>query len=434
MSLNLVAVFGIVILLLLLFLGMNIGAAMLTVGFFGFAYVVNFKAAFGLFQTVVYTSGATYSLSVVPLFILMGEFAFCSGLSSGLFEVATRWMDRVPGNLACASLVACAGFGAICGSPTATAATMGVVALPEMRKAGYDDSIATGCISMGGTLGIIIPPSTAFILYGVTCSQSIGALFAAGIIPGILLTILCVMVVVIRVKRNPSLAPNARRYTGKERIQSLKDIWGVALLFVIVIGGIFIGWFTPNEGAAIGCLLSFLYMVVKRCCTWKNFVFSITESAKAVGMTFLIVIGATIFGNFLAITKMPMSLATFAGNLDISRYLIFAIICLIYALLGCIMDAMAMLLLTVPIFVPVITGLGFDAIWFGVVMILVMELGLVTPPVGLNCYVMAGIAKGVPLQSIFKGSLPFALAILIAVILVTAFPQLALWLPNLLYS
>lgn len=433
MNLNLVAVLGIAALLLLLFLGMNIGAAMLTVGFVGFAYVVNIKAAMGLFQTAVWTSGATYSLSVVPLFILMGEFAFCSGLSGGLFEVANRWLDRVPGSLACASLVACAGFGAICGSPTATAATMGVVALPEMRKNGYDDGIATGCISMGGTLGIIIPPSTAFILYGVTASQSIGALFAAGIIPGIILTVLCIFVVVIQVKRKPELAPNARRYTWKERLAALKDIWGVALLFIIVIGGIFLGWFTPNEGAAIGCLLSLVYMVITRNCTWKNFIFSITESAKAVGMTFLIVIGANTFGQFLAITKMPIALAKFTSELDVSRYVIFAIICLIYALLGCIMDAMAMLLLTVPIFVPVIINLGFDPIWFGVVMILVMELGLVTPPVGLNCYVMAGIAKGVSLQTIFRGALPFALAILIAVVLVTLLPELALWLPKLLY-
>jgi C4-dicarboxylate transporter DctM subunit len=432
-SLNLVAVLGIVILLLLLFLGMNIGTAMLTVGFFGFAYVVNFKAALGLFQTVFYTAGATYSLSVVPLFILMGEFAYCSGLSTGLFNLARSWLDRVPGNLACASLAACAGFGAICGSPTATAATMGVVALPEMRKSGYADSIATGCISMGGTLGIIIPPSTAFILYGVTASQSIGALFAAGIIPGIILTGLCILVVVFQVKRNPSLAPGAKLYTMKERLRFLKDIWGVALLFVIVIGGIFAGLFTPNEGAAVGCLLSFIYMILKGKFNKKNMIFSITETAKTVGMTFLIVIGANIFGNFLAITKMPMSLATFASNLEVSRYVVFAVICLIYALLGMFMDAMAMLLLTVPIFVPVIIGLGFDPIWFGVIMILVMELGLITPPVGLNCYVMAGIAKDVPLQTIFKGALPYAIAIFIAIILVTVFPQLALWLPNLFY-
>jgi tripartite ATP-independent transporter DctM subunit len=433
MSYNVVALLGIVLLLVLLFAGMNIGAAMLTVGFLGYAYITNLKAAFGLFSTQFYTTAASYTLSVLPLFILMGEFCYCSGLSSGLFTAANRWLCRVPGNLACASVVACAGFGAICGSPTATAATMGVVALPEMKKHGYADSLATGSISVGGTLGIMIPPSTAFIVYGVLMGESIGKLFAAGIIPGILLAVLCCVVIILQVKRNPTLAPSGEQYTVKEKLASLKGIWGVALLFLIVIGGIFIGWFTPNEGAAIGCLLSLIYMIITRNFNWENMKFCVTETAKAFGMTFLIVIGATLFGSFLAITRMPMALATFAESLEVPRFVILLVILLVYAFLGMIMDAMAMLMLTVPIFSPVILGLGYDPIWFGVIMVLVMELGLVTPPVGLNCYVMAGIAKNVPLATIFKGSLPFAAAIFAALILLMFFPGIATWLPGVLY-
>lgn len=432
MSLNAVAAIGIVALMVLLFLGMNIGAAMLTVGFFGYAYVVNFTAAFGLFQTQFFTTAASYTLSVMPLFILMGEFCYCSGLSSGLFNAASKWLGRIPGSLACASVIACAGFGAICGSPTATAATMGVVALPEMKKHGYADSLATGSISVGGTLGIMIPPSTAFIVYGVLMGESIGKLFASGIIPGIILAALCCLVIVFQVKRNPSLAPEQQHYSMKEKLASIKGIWGVAVLFLIVIGGIFVGWFTPNEGAAFGALLALIYMIITRNFNLKNLKFCIIETTKAFGMTFLIVIGATLFGSFLAITRMPMALAEYAQNLDVSKYVILLIVVLIYAFLGMIMDAMAMLMLTVPIFSPVILGLGFDPIWFGVLMVLVMELGLVTPPVGLNCYVMAGIAKGVPLATIFKGSLPFVFAIFATIVLIVIFPGLATWLPSII--
>lgn len=432
MSLNAVALIGVGVLLLLLFLGMNIGGAMLVVGFVGYAYVINIQAALGLFQTQFFTTAASYTLSVLPLFVLMGEFCYCSGLSRGLFNLSERVLGRLPGSLACASVVACAGFGAICGSPTATAATMGVVACPEMKEKGYADSLASGSVSVGGTLGIMIPPSSAFIVYGVLMGESIGKLFAAGIIPGIILAVLCCFVIVILVKRNPSLAPEGRKYTAKEKLAALKGIWGVAVLFLVVIGGIFIGWFTPNEGAAIGCLLGLIYMIITKNFNWENAKFCAEETAKAFGMTFLIVIGATIFGSFLAITRMPMALAAWVETLNVSRYLILFFILLVYAFLGMIMDAMAMLMLTVPIFSPVVLGLGFDGIWFGVMMVLVMELGLITPPVGLNCYVMAGICKGVPLSTIFKGALPFAAAIFVAILLIVFIPGLATWLPSMM--
>lgn len=432
MSMNAIALLGVAALLVLLFLGMNIGGAMCVVGFIGYAIVVNVNAALGLFQTQFYTTAASYTLSVLPLFVLMGEFCYCSGLSKGLFNMAERWLGRVPGSLACASILACAGFGAICGSPTATAATMGVVACPEMKSKGYADSLSSGSVSVGGTLGIMIPPSSAFIVYGVLMGESIGKLFAAGIIPGIILAILCCFVVVVLVKRDPSLAPASEKYSMKEKLESIKGIWGVAVLFLVVIGGIFIGWFTPNEGAAIGCLLGLVYMIITKNFNVENAKFCAAETAKAFGMTFLIVIGATLFGSFLAITGMPMALAAWVETLEISRYIVLLFILLVYAFLGMIMDAMAMLMLTVPIFSPVVLGLGFDGIWFGVMMVLVMELGLITPPVGLNCYVMAGICKGTPLSTIFKGALPFAAAIFVAIVLVTFIPGLATWLPSLI--
>lgn len=429
---NMIAALGIIALMILLFSGMNIGAAMLTVAFFGTAYITNFKAAFGLLSTQFYTTAASYTLSVMPLFILMGEFCYCSGLSRGLFTLANRWLCKLPGNLACASVAACAGFGAICGSPTATAATMGVVALPVMKEHGYDDGLATGSISVGGTLGIMIPPSTAFIVYGVLTGESIGKLFASGIFPGIILCALCCVTIVIMVKRNPALAPKGKIYTLKEKLEAFKGIWGVVILFLIVIGGILFGWFTPNEGAAMGALLALVYMIITRNFNLENIKFCIVETTKAFGMTFLIVIGATLFGSFLALTRMPMALASFVDGLEVSRYVVLIAIVAIYAFLGCIMDSMAMLMLTVPIFLPVLLNLGFDPIWFGTLMVLVMELGLVTPPVGMNCYVMAGIAKGVPLSTIFRGSLPFVFAILITVALIAIFPGLSTWLPGLM--
>lgn len=256
-------------------------------------------------------------------------------------------------------------------------------------------------------------------------------MFASGVIPGIITTLLCIGIVVFQVKRNPSMAPSADKYSMKEKVASLKGIWGVITLFAIIIGGIFVGIFTPNEGAAIGCFLSLVFMAVTKNLNRKNLVSSVERTAKSVGMTFLILMGATVFGQFMGITRVPQSLANWAVNLDVSRYVILSVILLIYVFLGMIMDTLAMLLITVPSFAPLISALGFDLIWFGVLLILVSMLGLITPPVGLNCYVIAGVAKGVPLHIIFKGALPYSLAILVVILLVIIFPPLATWLPSL---
>lgn len=431
MNLNLVAIIGIVILLLLMFNGMNIGWAMLLVGFFGYAFVVNFNAALGVLSTVPTTQAATYSLTVIPLFILMGNFAYASGISSGLYNACDKLLARLPGGLACATVGASACFGAICGSTQATAATIGVIAIPEMRKYGYDDSLSCGSVSVGGTLGIMIPPSSPMIVYGLLAMVSIGKLFSAGILPGILEAVLCMITIVVLAKVNPKLVPNRVRYSAAELLRSLVGLIPMVILFGIVFIGMFSGWFTINEAAAAGALVALLLMIILRKFTWKAFFKVMKDTVKTTGMTYLILIGAVVFGNFLTITNMPSNLARMVAGLNVSRYVILAIIIAIYFIMGMLMDALPMMMLTVPIFLPIMTQLGFDEIWFGIIIIVVMQLGLITPPVGSSCYVISGIARDVPLLKIFKGSLPFCIPLLLTIVLLAIFPQIALWLPNL---
>lgn len=428
MNLTLIAILGIVILLVLLFAGMDIGMAMLSVGFIGYVIINSFGSALGLLKSSPATVASNYSFCVIPLFILMGNFAFASGLSGGLYDVGHKWLNRLPGGLACATIAACAGFGAICGSVPATAATMSVVAIPEMRKYNYDDSLSSGAVAVGSTLGIMIPPSTAFIMYGIMAEESIGKLFMAGVFPGILLAILCIISIVIIVMRNPSLAPKSGKVTWGERLKSLKGLIRVVILFGIVFGGMGTGIFTINEAAAAGAFVGLVIYIVSGKFTWKGFGSVMYDSIKTIAMTYLILIGADVFSKFLSISNLPTNLAAFVGGLAVSKYVILVFILVIYAILGCFMDAMAMILLTVPIFLPIIKTLGFDPIWFGVMIVLVMELGLVTPPVGLACYVVKGTAKDVPLQKVFKGCFPLIPAILVAMVLVIVFPELATWL------
>lgn len=429
-----VGILGIIILLILLFSGMNIGFAMLTVGFFGFAAAVNFPAAIGLLKTIPYSTAAKFDLSVIPLFVMMGQFCYHSGLSNDLYKTCHKWLGRLPGGLSIATLGACGMFAAICGSSSATAATMGTVCLPEMRKYKYADTLSTGCLAAGGTLGILIPPSVGFILYGITAEQSIGALFAAGLIPGIMLVVLYMATVVLLVKRKPSLGPKGDPIPLREKIRALRGVIGMIILFVIVIGGIFAGLFTANEGGAVGAFGAFIFMVIRKKATLANIKKALYDSIKTTAMIFLIIIGASIFGYFLSISQIPTTIATSISALDVSPYIILIIILLIYVVLGCIMDSLAMVLLLVPIFYPVIKSLGMDPIWFGVLMVMVMETGQITPPVGINAFIIAGVAKDVPLATVFRGILPFILTLFIAIAIVIIFPKIALWLPGILYN
>ena len=427
------SVIGIIVLIILLVMGMNIGICMMAVGFFGhLAVTQNPTASLVLFKTIPFTQATTYSFTVIPLFVLMGQLCFYSGMSSGLYDMCEKWLGTLKGGLAMATVAACAGFSAICGSTAATAATMGVVALPEMRRHGYADSLACGSIAAGGTLGILIPPSTGFIIYGIIAGESIGALFAAGIVPGIILAICYIIAISVMVHVKPDLAPGKVHHTMKEKLVSLKGGIAMVILFLVVIGGIFGGLFTANEAAAIGSMLALLYLIFKRRFTIPVMIDCLRETVKTSGMIFLVLIGAYVFGSFLTITQMPQALAGFVNTLDVNRYVILLVILILYAIMGCLMDSLAMVMLTVPIFLPIMTGLGFDTVWYGVIMIMVMEMGLITPPVGMNVYIVAGVAKDVPLQKIFMGVAPMVVGMCVAIFIVCAFPQVALWLPGLL--
>ena len=432
MSVTTIGIIGIVILVLLLFSRMPVGFVMGFLGFLGFSHIVNVDAGLSLIARDAFDVFSSYGLTVVPLFVLMGQIAFHSGISKRLYDSAYVLVGSRRGGLAMATVAACAGFSAISGSTNATAATMATVTLPEMKRFKYDMSLATGTVAAAGSLGILIPPSVVFIVYGILTEQSIGKLFAAGIFPGILLSILFILVIYIQVLRNPSLAPPGPKTSMKQKMRSFAGVAETLVIFLMVMGGIFFGIFTPTEAAAAGAFITLLIALVQKQLTWKGFIQSLADTTRISCMVMVIVMGAVIFGHFMAVTRLPYDLATWVGNLPLPRNAVMMIIVLVYLGGGCFMDALAMIMLTIPIFFPVATALGFDPIWFGVVIVLIGEMGVVTPPVGVNVYVVYGVAKDVPLQSIFKGVLPMVLALLVCNIIILFFPQIALFLPSLM--
>jgi C4-dicarboxylate transporter DctM subunit len=422
---------GIGILLILLFSKIEIGVAMGLVGFGGFAYLVGFGPALGVLKTVPYSTFSQYDLSVIPLFILMGTFAFNSGLSEDLYKTVYKWLGHMRGGLSMATVAACAFFAAISGSSLATAATLGSVALPEMKKYKYDDALATGSIAAGGTIGILIPPSVILIIYGIITEQSIGKLFLAGFIPGILEAVFYMITISILTRINPSLGPRGPKTSFLEKIVAIKGTWEVLILFLVVIGGIYLGLFTPTEAAGIGSFGAFCFAFLRKRLNWNNFKESLVDTIKTTGMIFIIITGAMFLGYFLSVARLPSELANFVSGIPLNRYAILALILLVFLLLGCVMDSMAIVLLTVPIFYPVILKLGFDPIWFGVLVVRLTEIGLITPPVGLNVYIIKGISN-VPMGTIFRGIVPFLIADICEVALLIAIPQLSLLLPSLM--
>jgi C4-dicarboxylate transporter DctM subunit len=423
---------GIGVLIVFLFSGIPIGVAMGATGIAGMLLVAGPQAALGLLERIPYDTTANYTLSVVPLFILMGSFCFYAGISQDLYRALYRWIGHFRGGLAMATVAACAGFAAVSGSSLATAATMGTVALPEMKKYNYDDRLATGAVAAGGTMGILIPPSVILILYGVIAEQSIGKLFLAGFIPGVLEAIFYMITIHLLVLHSPAIGPRGPRTTLSEKLVSFKDVWIVLVLFVLVIGGIYLGVFSPTEAGGIGAFGALLFATGRGRLRWKNFFGSLLETGRTSAMIFVIVIGATLLGAFLAVTRVPYELADTVAALPINRYVILILIIVVYILLGMIMDSMAMVLLTVPIFFPVITALNFDPIWFGIIIVRVTEIGQITPPVGINVFVLKGVAPDVPIGTIFKGIVPFFIADLFHVALLVAVPQISLFLPSLL--
>ena len=425
-----VGVAGILLLFLLLALRMQIGFSMALVGFLGFSALVSFKSSFSILGMEPFKTASSYGLTVIPLFILMGQFANFSRMGIEIYQTVYRWIGFLPGGLSMATIGACASFAAISGSSLATAATFGTVALPEMKRFKYDDSLATGCVAAGGTLGILIPPSTVMIIYGILTQQPIGTLFIAGIIPGLLLSGLFIITIYLLTRFEPALGPPGPKFTIRERIASLKDTWGILSLFLLVIGGLYTGWFTPTEAAGVGAFGAFLITMIKRRLTWGNLRASLTDTTKTTAMVFAILIGASIFGYFLTVSQIPERLSNWIVELGMNKYLVISMTILLYIILGCFMEGLAIMILTIPVIYPMVVGLGFDPIWFGVIITLVMEMSLITPPVGVNVFIISGIAKEVPMVTIFRGIIPFFLAMVVAIVLLVMFPQIALFLPG----
>jgi tripartite ATP-independent transporter DctM subunit len=424
-----IGIIGIFFLFLLLALRMQIGFSMALVGFLGFAVLSSVNSSFSIMGMEPFKIGAGYSLTVIPLFILMGQFANHSKMGFEIYQTVYRWIGFLPGGLSMATIGACGGFAAISGSSLAAAATMGMVALPEMKRFKYDHALATGCVAAGGTLGILIPPSTVMIIYGILTEQPIATLFIAGILPGLLLTGLFILTVYIVTKIKPSLGPPGPRFSMKERIYSLKDTWSIFSLFLLVIGGLYTGWFTPTEAAGVGAFGAFAITLIKKRLTWDNLKVSLEQTVRTTAMVFLILIGAHIFGYFLTISQIPDQLSILATEWGLSKYAILALIIFAYIIMGCFMEGLALMVLTIPIVYPLVLELGFDPIWFGVIITLVMEMSLITPPVGINVFIISGISKDVPMYVIFRGIIPFWCAMLVCVIFLILFPQIALWLP-----
>lgn len=437
MDSTIIGIIGIFIMLALFMTRMPVAYVMTLVGFVGFSYMISFKGGLNLLSRSIYDTFSSYGLTTIPLFILMGQFAFNTGISRRLYDTAYTYLGHTRGGLAMATVTACTAFGAVCGSSPATAATMATVGLPEMRRYKYADELATGAVASGGGLGMIMPPSVVLIVYGVLTEQSIGALFVSGIIPAILMTILFISCIYISCRLKPELGPPGRKFTLKEKIQSLTGMVDTLLVFIFVMGGMFIGLFTPTEAAAVGAFGVLVVSLVRRQMTWERFVKSLYETLRTCCMVMLLIAGAVIFGKFLAVTRIPFNIATWVGDLNMPPYMIMAAIIGVYFLGGCVMDALALIMLTIPIFYPVVMNLGYDPIWFGIIIVLVTQMGVITPPVGINVYVVYGVAQGVvgevPLESIFKGIVPFLLAIIIGTVILMIFPQLVLLLPNLMY-
>lgn len=423
---------GIGILFLLLAARMQVGLILALVGFLGYLYLTVPEGALRVMGTTPYSTGTIYTLSVVPLFILMGQFTFYGGLGEDAYYSTHQWLGHLPGGLAMATIAGCTGFAAVSGSSLATAATMGTVALPEMGRYSYSPKLSTGCIAAGGTLGILIPPSVVFIIYGWLTEQSVGELFIAGIFPGLLLSFLFMLTIYLLCRRNPQMGPRGPKTSLKEKLVALRNIWGLGVLFLLVIGGIYAGVFTPTEAGGIGAFGALVIALSKRRMTWQNFSNSLLETGRITATIFLIAVGAYIFGKFLTISRVPIEMASLASTLSVPPVVILIAILFLYMILGCFLDAIAMILITLPIFYPVILALGFDPIWFGVLLVLVVEMGLITPPVGMNVYVIAGVARDVPLYTVFAGILPFLLTMAVCIGILVAFPQISLFLPGLM--
>jgi len=403
------------------------------VGFVGLSVLSSVEAALPVTASTMWEVASFYTYTVIPLFVIMGSFAGSSGMTRDLYASFEKWSRRVPGGLAVATIASCGAFAAVSGSSVATAATMGTVALPEMERFKYDPKLSTGCVAAGGTLGFLIPPSIGFVVYGMLTEQSIGKLLISGILPGILLTLSYIAIVVIWVKRRPEAAPRSlEQVSWSEKFAALGGVKEPLFIFLFVIGGIYAGLFTPDEAAAVGASILLVVSLIKGKLTWPALFKALTESLRISVMVLMLVAGANVFSYFMALSTIPVQAANWVTGLKVSPYVIHAMILFVYLVLGCFIDAISMMVLTLPVVFPIILALNFDPIWFGVIAVLMMEAGLITPPMGLNLFTVAGVAKGISLETVIKGAAPFMLAILFVTVVLTVFPQIALFLPNMM--
>ena len=426
------ALIGLAAMMALSFLRVPIAISMGLVGFLGLWWMRGLGPSMASATTVVYESGFQYTLSVVPLFILMGNFVTRAGMSKELYRAAYTFVGHLRGGLAMATIIGCAGFGAICGSSIATAATFTKVAYPSMRDHGYSDELAVGTIAAGGTLGILIPPSTIMVIYGIMTQTNIGKLFAAGVLPGLVAVVLLCLGVQYMCWRNPAAGPRAERAGWRERLRALRDVWAVAALFIVVMGGIYGGIFTATEGAGIGAAGAFLFALARGVLDRKALLDVLTDSARTTAMLFVILVGALIFSNFLNYTTMPTDLRALITHWQLSPITVMVVICVIYVLLGTAMEELSMILLTIPVFFPIVTGLGMDPVWFGIIIVVVVQIGLISPPVGMNMFVVKSMLPGMTTQTVFRGVWPFVWAEVALLAILVAFPWLSLVLPALL--
>ena len=428
-----VGIMALVLLLLLFATGIELGIAMALVGFVGFAYLNGFRPAMQLVGRDIYDVITNYGYTVFPLFILMGQIGFNAGIAVRLYGAAHKFVGHIPGGLAMATVIGATGFKAICGSSAATSATFASVAIPEMDRYGYDRKLSTGIVATVGTLGCIIPPSVVLIVFGIITEQSIGQLFLAGIIPGLIIAFFFIGIIYGWVKINPKIAPMSERSTWKARLRSLPEVVWILLVFLLVIGGIMQGFFTPTEAGAVGTFAVLLLAVARRSLNFSGYMKSLSEALRTAGMILMLIAGSIILGHFIAVTNIPQKTADWLVALPLNRYVILLLICIVYQIGGSFIDDLAFMILATPIFYPAVLKLGFNPIWFGIVIGVVVMIGVVIPPVAVCVFVVKNITKE-PIGRIYKGVAPFLISLIVVWGLLFAFPQLALWLPSLFYK
>jgi C4-dicarboxylate transporter, DctM subunit len=431
MSVELVATLVILFLFLLFILGVEIGFAMAVAGFVGFGLIVNFQAAFDLVAMDFYTVFSSYSFTIIPLFVLMGMIGASAGVSKSLYEMGYRWIGHVPGGLAIGTVIAATAFKAICGSISATSATFATVAIPEMDRYGYDKRVSTGTVATVGTLGSLIPPSVGMVIYGLITETSIGKLFLAGIIPGLIVAFTFGLTLYFWCKLYPSMGPKGEKSTWKQRFAALPSVLGILIIFLVVIGGLMMGYFSPTESASVGVFAVLILSVVKRQMNFKTFIGAVMRSIKVGCMVLTLIASATVLGHFFAVTRMPYIVAEWLSTLPIHGIVVIMIILVAYLVGGSFIEDGAFFILATPIFFPIVKKLGFDPVWFGVVVHVTMMIGIILPPMAVCVFVVSGITK-VPLATVYKGIYPFLIGLVLVNLLVLFVPQISLWLPNLL--